>query len=208
MIMKESFRMQNHLKDLIHQAREFLTVADHVTVIRKEHLRSRSNPEAQDETEMLPRKHEMEANTVIGLLMDLLSEQERLTAAISRAKAAADLDIDAAIAMNKSRKNVIDHFKVLADLRASSVIDETGKGYLINVEGNPVHYTYPVKTIRTIDFDRTMVRGLIRRLQKESDQISTQIDLLNLTLEVDFEPKYDLMDSLEDAYERFAGSES
>lgn len=208
MIMKESFRMQNHLKDLIHQAREFLTVADHVTVIRKEHLRSRSNPEAQDETEVLPRKHEMEANTVIGLLMDLLSEQERLTAAISRAKAAADLDIDAAIAMNKSRKNVIDHFKVLADLRASSVIDETGKGYLINVEGNPVHYTYPVKTIRTIDFDRTMVRGLIRRLQKESDQISTQIDLLNLTLEVDFEPKYDLMDSLEDAYERFAGSES
>lgn len=208
MIMKESFRMQNHLKDLIHQAREFLTVADHVTMIRKEHLRSRSNPEAQDETEMLPRKHEMEANTVIGLLMDLLSEQERLTAAISRAKAAADLDIDAAIAMNKSRKNVIDHFKVLADLRASSVIDETGKGYLINVEGNPVHYTYPVKTIRTIDFDRTMVRGLIRRLQKESDQISTQIDLLNLTLEVDFEPKYDLMDSLEDAYERFTGSES
>lgn len=208
MIMKESFRMQNHLKDLIHQAREFLTVADHVTVIRKEHLRSRSNPEAQDETEMLPRKHEMEANTVIGLLMDLLSEQERLTAAISRAKATADLDVDAAIAMNKSRKNVIDHFKVLADLRATSVIDETGKGYLINVEGNPVHYTYPVKTIRTIDFDRTMVRGLIRRLQKESDQISTQIDLLNLTLEVDFEPKYDLMDSLEDAYERFTGSES
>ena len=37
----------------------------------------------------------------------------------------------------------------------------------------------------------------------ESDAVSTKIDLLNVTLEVDYAPKYDFESGFEDAYEQF-----
>ena len=40
-------------------------------------------------------------------------------------------------------------------------------------------------------------------LQREADEVSSKIDLINVTLEVDYEPKYDLDESFEDSYEKF-----
>ena len=75
--------------------------------------------------------------------------------------------------------------------------------YLINAEGNQTAYYYNVRSVETIDYDRDKVRGIVKRLQRESDAVSTKIDLLNVTLEVDYVPKYDFESGFEDAYEQF-----
>ena len=202
MVLKEAFRMQNYLTDLSQQALLFLAKKENVMKIKQEHLRSKSNPSAQDEVLEVKRETEMVPNCVVELYLDLLAEREKLTAAISKAKAAAEMDIDGAIAMNKAKQEAVFRLKNLAGLASSEQL-ETGKDYLINSEGNQTPYVYTIKAIHTIDFDRDMVKGVVKRLQRETDAVSAQVDLLNVTLEVAYEPKYEFDDSFEDAYEKY-----
>ncbi len=202
MVLKEAFRMQNHLATLSEEAIIFLSQNENIMKIKEEHQRSRRNPKAADETVEKKRDHEMTANNVVELLLDLMNEREKLSLAISRAKTAAAFDIDAAIAANKARQEAVACLKEMA-AKKSSETETRNTDYLINAEGNQTAYFYVVRTIQTIDFDREMVRGIAKRLQKESDAVSTKIDQLNVTLEVEYEPKYDFDSSFEDAYGHF-----
>ena len=202
MVLKEAFRMQNHLTALTDEAIAFLSINENVMRIKEEHQRSKRNPKAEDEIVEVKRDHDMTANQVIDLLMDLLNEREKLSLAVSRAKAAADFDIDAAIAANKARQEAVSCLKELAG-KKSSETQERGMDYLINAEGNQTAYYYNVRSTRTIDYDREVVRGIVKRLQRESDEVSTKIDVLNVTRDVDYAPKYDFESGFEDAYEQF-----
>lgn len=201
MVLKESFRMQNYLTELMQQAMAFLSKPEHVMMTKKVHLYSRGRPEKEDEEAVL-RKSEMAAGKMTDLLLDLLEEKEKLALAINRAKVSAPRDIDASLAANKTRQEVIRRFMVLAQLK-SSESESVGRDYYITPAGTQDTYMYPLKTIQTIDFDRNKMKGIIKRLQKESDEVSSEIDLFNLTLEVDYEPKYEPGDTLEDVYEKF-----
>ena len=75
--------------------------------------------------------------------------------------------------------------------------------YLINAEGNQTAYYYNIRSTRTIDYDREVVKGIVKRLGRESDEVSTKVDLLNVTLDVDYTPKYDFESGFEDASEQF-----
>ncbi len=202
MVLKEAFRMQNHLTALTNGAIAFLSSNENVMRIKEEHQRSKRNPKAEDEIVEVKRDHDMNADGVIDLLLDLMNEREKLSLAISRAKTAAAFDIDAAIAANKARQEAVACLKEMA-AKKSSETETRNTDYLINAEGNQTAYFYVVRTIQTIDFDREMVRGIAKRLQKESDAVSTKIDQLNVTLEVEYEPKYDFDSSFEDAYGHF-----
>ena len=205
MILKDSFRMQNYLTDLMQQMIVFLSKTDHVMKTRKIHQYSKGMPEKED-VSMIVRESEMRSGNMMELLLDVLEEKEKLVLAINRAKASAPEDIDVSLASNKARQEVIRRFRALAQLK-SSESEEMERDYYITPTGVQDAYMYPLKTIRTIDFDRNRVKGIIKRLQKESDAVSSRIDLLNLTLEVDHEPKYELGESLEDVYEKFYGNE-
>ena len=205
MILKDSFRMQNYLTDLMQQMIVFLSKTDHVMKTRKIHQYSKGMPEKED-VSMIVRESEMRSGNMMELLLDVLEEKEKLALAINRAKASALEDIDVSLASNKARQEVIRRFRALAQLK-SSESEEMERDYYITPTGVQDAYMYPLKTIRTIDFDRNRVKGIIKRLQKESDAVSSRIDLLNLTLEVDHEPKYELGESLEDVYEKFYGNE-
>ena len=205
MILKDSFRMQNYLTDLMQQMIVFLSKTDHVMKTRKIHQYSKGMPEKED-VSMIVRESEMRSGNMMELLLDVLEEKEKLALAINRAKASAPEDIDVSLASNKARQEVIRRFRALAQLK-SSESEEMERDYYITPTGVQDAYLYPLKTIRTIDFDRNRVKGIIKRLQKESDAVSSRIDLLNLTLEVDHEPKYELGESLEDIYEKFYGNE-
>ena len=207
MILKESFRMQNQLNALSSQAMYFMTTYENMLSIKEEHLKSKSNPKAEDETVEVKKATEMVPNNVIGLFTDLLKEKEKLSLAISRAKAKAEIDMDSALATNKAKQEAVNRLKSIAYLQASDTIT-TGKDYLINSEGNQTPYYYNIRTVKTIDFDRDQLKGIIKRLQKEADEISSKIDLLNVTLEVDYEPKYDLNISFEDAYEQYSAGKA
>ncbi len=202
MILKESFRMQNHLSDLSSRVLAFLADRNNVMNVKQEHLRSKSNPNAQDETLEVQKPSDMIPDKVIDFYLDVLSEREKLTAAITRAKSGAEVDIDAAVALNKEKQSAISHFKTLAQLKSNETVS-TGRDYLINAEGNQTPYVYNIKSVNTINFDRNALRGIIKRLQREADEVSSKIDLINVTLEVDYEPKYDLDESFEDSYEKF-----
>lgn len=204
MVLKEAFRLQNHLSELIQQVQLFLAKKDNVFLVRQEHLRSKSNPKAENEVIEVRRETEMVPDRVIDLYLDLLNEKEQLSGAISAAKAGAELDMDASISINKLKQEAITRLAILANQSSSESQDE-GRDYMINVDGNQTPYHYTIKTVRTIDYDRTAVRGIVRRLRRETNDVSSKIDYLNVTLEVDYQSKYDLDDTFEEAYEKFIG---
>lgn len=195
--------MQNHLNELMQQAMLFLAKTENVMKVKQEHLRNKSNPNAENETVEVKRDNDMEADKVIGLYLDLLAEREKLAAAISKAKTSAEIDMDAAISVNKAKQDAVERFKNLARLKSSETL-ENGRDYLINAEGNQTAYIYTIRSVNTIDFDRDSLKGIVKRLQRESDAVSSKIDLLNVTLEVDYTPKYDFDETFDDAYVKFA----
>ena len=194
--------MQNHLNDISNQAVMFLADTSNVTRTKEEHLRNKSNSKAENETVEIKRQTDMAADKVIELYLDVLEERDKLSKAIGKAKALADIDIDAAIASNKAKQEAKSRFENLSRLKSSETTTN-GKDFLINAEGNQTPYIYTIRSVSTIDFDRDAVKGIIRRLQRETDEVSSKIDLLNVTLEVDYTPKYDIGDTFEDAYDKY-----
>ncbi len=201
MKLKEAFRMQNHLSILAEEAADFIRERENVVTTIEQHQRSKGNPAAADEEVEVKRQTEMEPNKVIDLYMDLIAEKEKLALEIGKAKAQADIDMDAAIASNKSKQEAMNDLKLLSRIAASET-KFNGRDYLINSEGNQMPYVYPVVSVSTIDFDRNAVKGMLRRLQRETDEVSAKIDLLNVSLEVAYTPKYEIGESFEDVYEK------
>ena len=78
-------------------------------------------------------------------------------------------------------------------------------GYKFNTVGDQVQYTYDVKEVTTIDFDRNKVKGLGKRLIEEADKVSAQVDKLMVELNVEYSPEFSVNDSFEDAVTQFLG---
>ena len=206
MVLKEAFREQNTLTKLIEEAGMFLHNYDNIVNVAEVHMRSKANPNATDETIEQKQPTDMDPNVMLDLLATLLKEKQTLTAAIGKAKASAGYDMDGALAMNKARQNALFNLRLLSNVKSTEVIDEA-RGYLINNEGNQTPYTYDVKRISTINFDRDNVRKLIKKYQKECEEASAIIDLLNVTLEVNYTALFDADVTLDEAYELFVAKE-
>lgn len=223
MVLKEAFRMQNQLTKLIQEAEGYLKNTNFVTKTTENHLRSKANPNAKDETievkksvntdfvrgisAPLPRFEpvqgsvDYEVGKVIALLEDLLKEKEILSKAISKAKRDDSDDIDMLVAINKGKQSSLYTFLTLANMKGFEKTTQ-GRGYMINAEGNQTPYTYDIESVTKIDFDRDVVRGIVKRLQREIDETSNKIDLANITIEVDYVPKYEIGDTFDEAYHR------
>jgi hypothetical protein len=204
MVLKEAFRYQNYLGTLINNATSYLSNIDNVTKKKQEHLRNKSNPDAEDETMDVPKKSELEytPNQIIDFMVNVLSEKEKLSNAIDIAKATAKINIDSSIANNKQKQNITYTLSRIADLKANEKITR-GTGYRFNQEGNQVPYYYDVKEITTIDFDRNKVKAIIKKLRGESDDTSNTLDKLQVEIDVEYSPVYDLNDSFEDCLDIF-----
>lgn len=204
MVLKEAFREQNFLDDLICQALRFISREENVVSKKQEHMRKASNPDAIDEVFNVPKITDVEytPNDVINFVVDLIDEKEKLTRAIAIAKSQSVIDIDSSISMNKTKQNVSKTLKIISEIKGGEKVFQT-RGRKFNVNGDETNYTYDVKETIDIDFDRKVVKGIIKRLNKESDDISTKIDKLNVSLEVDYESKYEIGDSLDDCISEF-----
>lgn len=204
MILKEAFRYQNFLSNLISNSIAYLNARNTVTVCTQEHLRKAANPDAENETVIIPKgvDYDFAPNDIINFLVDLLDEKDRLTSAISVAKKKAATDMDASIAMNKEYQRVAGALSHLAQIKPSERMF-VERGQKFNVSGEAVMYNYNVKEVRTIDFDRNLAKSLSKRFNKKADETSMQIDKLNVELEVVHTPAYDIDDSLEDCVAKF-----
>lgn len=204
MYLKEAFRYQNFLNNLISTTSSYLTGNQYTTKTVQNHLRSKANPEADDEVIDLSvdRPLVYTANQMVEFLQHLIDEKQVLTEAISVAKKGCSIDIDAEIANNRTRQCVATLFSRMSGIRPSERLTKA-YGYKFNAEGNQVQYAYDVKEVTTIDFDRNKTKAASKNLIQKADEISSAIDKVMVELEVSYEPKYSVNDSFEDVIEQF-----
>lgn len=207
MVLKEAFRTQNYLENLINRGLMFLSSPCNVTATKQEHMRKKVNADATDEVVEVPKSTTFEndkitPNVVVDFVMDVIAEKEKLTSAIAVAKAGSEIDIDSSIALNKTRQVVANTLNSMANIKASERVT-TGRDYKFNADGDQVSYVYSINETTTIDFDRTKVKALAKKLSRESDEVSTKLDALNVTVNVNYESKYEIGDSFEDCLNVF-----
>lgn len=204
MYLKESFRYQNYLSELIDCCIAQLTASKNITKTVQTHMKNKANPEAQDEIIDLSTERTIAytADQIVDFMTHLVGEKEALTAAVSKAKTAASVDLDAEISNNKVRQKVFGILNRMANTKATERMTRAS-GFKFNAEGNQVQYTYDVKEVTTIDFDRNKIRGLARSMVSKSDEVSTTIDKVVVDTVVDYDPKYSINDSFDDAMEQF-----
>lgn len=207
MILKEAFRNQNFLSELIDSAISYLINTDNVVNKEQEHFRTKVNKEAEDEKVVMPKANIFEnknivPNTVVSFVMDLIDEKDKLTNAITVAKRTTEVDIDSAISLNKTKQNVSSVFERMSNIKGNERVIP-GLGYKFNGEGSQVTYRYDIKETTTIDFNRASVKALTKKLRNECDEVSAKIDLINVMTQVDYTPVYEIGDSFEDCIVKF-----
>lgn len=204
MYLKEAFRYQNYLGELFEQTYGFLTTSRNVMKTTQEHMRKKANPDAENETIDMSseRTTQYEPNRLVDFLVMLVTEREKLTDAISEAKRSCATNIDAEVANNRMRQRAAGLLQRLGNMRPTERIIKSS-GYKFNAEGNQVSYTYDVKEVSVIDFDRNKVKGMCRSLSAKSDDASTAIDRAMVELTVNYEPPFAVGESFEDAMDKF-----
>lgn len=199
MILKEAFRYQNYLTSLFVQAESYLSREDFITTTTQKHNRTMVNPDAQDEDIIVPKVFNVDykPNDLIDFVVKLIDEKQKLSNAITEAKKALDMDIDAAMSMNKSKQDFISVLRRMASIKPTES-EKEGTSYKFNNDGDQVSYRYSVKEVKTIDYDRNAVKGLISKYKKETDEISTSRDRIDIMTEVDYIPVWEVDTPLED----------
>lgn len=200
MVLKETYRYQKYLDRLIDKANDYLTSKDFITTTTQEHMREKSNADATNETITVAKQSDVDFTPMqlVDFVVKVLDEKDKLSSAIVEAKKNTIIDIDSSISMNKKRQDFIGILNYMSGIK-SSERDTFGSDYKFNADGDQVSYRYPMREVVTIDYDRNDIKALIKKYNKKCDEISTKLDTIQLTTEIDFTPRWDIGDSLEDA---------
>lgn len=200
MNLKKSFELQNYLKNLLDSAILILDDVNNVTTVTQEHMRKKAYADSYDEVIVKPKTLEIKFTPlqIVDFSRYVLSEIENLTKAINEAKHSGKADFDSMIA-NNNRKRVF--LRCLIDMVDIKSRERIIPGYAtkFNVDGNQVKYSYDIKEITKIDFDRNIVKKIISDLRSELDVTSNLIDVMELESYVNFETKFEIGEGLEDA---------
>ena len=199
MNLKESYRYANYLDSLLRRAYTYLGNTGFVTTTVEEHLRKQSNSDVENETIEVQKPFDVEfsPNDVIDFVVKVIEEKEKLSEAIAEAKSTTEINIDNAISMNKKKQGFVSVLNGIADIKPSET-KTTSKSYKFDINGEQKPYVYDVNRKTSIDFDRTDVRNLIKKYLKETDEISSKLDLIEITTQVDIEPRFDVNDKFEE----------
>ena len=212
MNLKEAFRFQNKLQSMMDEAQTILGVNSNITKVQNTYLRHKVMAEAEDETTVdAPSTEYGEKITELAeFLLHLLTEREKLSAAIYKAKAGLELTsgLDGEVSLNGKRQDIAGLFRRMTSLRNGEVlIPNGGTGYRFNNEGNQVSYRCDVKRVTTINFDRNKIRKMCADLSKKSDETSAALDAALVNTVVEYEAPFDVNETFAEAFEAFAGIE-
>lgn len=204
MVLKEAYAYQNFLETLMNTASSLLVRTDFMTTTTEIHHKDKSNPDAQEEKIVLPKRYDFcTPAQVINLYVKAFEEKCVLADAIANAKEKSAMDIDTSMECNKLRHRVISCLKTAYNMKASEQKRKSADYRINATSGSQESYYYDTDVVTTIDFDRNDVRGIIKKLQKQADEISTKKDFIEITTEVDYEPVWDITDSFEDIVATF-----
>ena len=197
MNLKESFRYQNFLENMMSCAGASLTEREHSLTVTKNHLRNKANADAEDMQEVVDNGEFFKNDDVLSFMLLLVEERNKLTNAIGTAKASIGFDLDAAVETNKFRQTVAQRAKTMLRYSASKRT-ERGTDYKFNVEGNQMIYYYDIEVESKEAFDRERAKAVVRDIMSESDKVSAQIDSAMINTTVDYEQPFNVNDSFED----------
>ena len=204
MNLKEAFRYQNKLQSFLDEAQSILDRDSNVTRVENTYLRHKVMAEAEDETVLAMPEYYEGITDIACFLLYLLDEKGKLFAAIRKAKSELDIDMDSAVSLNATRQSIARTFKRMNDLRSSEqTISNGGTGYRFNAEGNQISYRCDVRRVTTINYDRKVIRAALAKLNQQSDETSTRIDLCLVTSKVDYAPPFDVNASFAEAFEAY-----
>ena len=195
MNLKEAFQAQNKLSELMTHITRYLSAADNVMTVTEKHFRSKALEGQKDESLDVSRKDEegFDVGRLLVIWEELMEERDRLGAAIGKAKAGMNFNLDAAVDGNKSRRAFLVMLQGLANRKSTHELQRGGgTGYVFNKEGSQTLYCYDIERIMTIDYDRNKVRARVKELHHKSDEVSIKIDEALLRTHVDYTPKFDL----------------
>lgn len=199
MNLKESYRYANYLDRLLYTADTYLRNKGFVTTTEQNHLRSKANPDAQDEIIAVHKPYDVDfkTNDVIDFVVKVINEKEKLFSAIADAKARTEINIDNAIAMNKKKQSFVSTLNTIVSIKPSET-QSMGKDYKFDINYEQKPYSYQIISKTSIDFNRNNIRGLIKKYNKECDEISSKLDEIEITTQVNFTPSFDVNDAFED----------
>lgn len=197
MNMKEAFRYQNFLAGILGSAVQVMNQNEHRLNVVKTHKMHDANPDAQDKTETVVVPNKIDLNAVVRLMQEIAVQREKLTTAISAAKATIGFDFDAAIEANKVRQSMARMIAAVLNTKASESV-EKGTGYKFNNEGVQAPYVYDIEVAKTESFDRAALTKAMADARKDSDETSAKLDVALVTTQVEYEPKWDVNMSFED----------
>lgn len=202
MNLKESFRYQNFLDNLMRDACMSVQNSDHAFKITKVHKKSNSNPDAVDLEEIVESEDFAPNDDVIRFMQWLISEREKLTKAITAAKIAIGFDIDAAVETNKFRQMANTAVKRMLSNRTIRKT-ERGQDYKFNAEGNQMPYYYEIEVTSMEAYDRAASKDFMRTVIIDADKTSADIDSALINSTVNYIPKFDVNESFEDIMAEF-----
>lgn len=202
MNLKESFRYQNFLDKLMRAASDSIQSRDHCLKVTRLHHHKQVNAEADDVEETKEVDDFFPNDDVIKLMQWLVIEREKLTKAISVAKASINFDIDAAVETNKFRQTVNASIKGMLRYTPTKRLEQ-GRGYKFNVEGNQMPYVYEIEVISKEFYDKDNAKKIMRSVISDADKVSAEIDSAMINTEVAYEPRFDVNESFEDVMTEF-----
>ena len=199
MNLKEAFRYQNFLDELLGTAYSYLNNKNFVVSTVETHLKSQVNPDAKDEVIEVQKPYDVDftPNDLIDFVVKVINEKEKLSNIISDAKMRTEIDIDVAISLNKKKQGFARVLQSLSNIKSGEKV-KNASDYKFNTDGNQVSYYYKINEVTKIDFNRNDVRGLYKKLLKETDDVSTKLDSILINTELDFNPSWDINDSFEE----------
>lgn len=199
MNLKESYRYANYLDRLLITADTYLRNKGFVTTTEQNHLRSKANPDAQDEKIAVQKPYDVnfKPNDIIDFVVKVINEKENLFSAIADAKTRTEINIDNAVALNKKKQSFVNTLNSIVSIKPNET-QSMGKDYKFDINNEQKPYSYQIISKTSIDFDRNSVKGLIKKYNKECDEISSKLDEIEITTQVNFIPLFDVNDSFED----------
>ena len=204
MNLKEAFRFQNKLQNLMSDAKNILDDRRNITQTKNTYMRSKVVADAEDEVTFddIPEPEYAEKITAVTeFLIYLLDEKERLSKAIMETKKSLPIDMDSEVSLNSYRQEMASLLRRMADTRSyENIIYNGGVGYRFNAEGNQISYKCPVKKVVTINFDRNKVKKMLADLDKKSDSVSVELDKCLINYEVSYEAPFDVNDSFANVF--------
>ena len=196
MNLKEAFQAQNKIERLFDFVSSYLDDEKNLISTTEKHLRSKAAEGQLDEKIDIIVDNKFPPDKVIDFLLMLIDEREKLAKAIHNAKSSMKFDLDSAVDVNKKRHSAAETLRQLRNFKSSSLLDKNaGVGYVFNKEGNQTTYRYDIERVKTIDYDRNRVRELIKKVQKEANKVSNEIDAALVNTTVKYKLPFDMQAS-------------